>query len=76
MPKISLTLQYKTSKIVFLHTLLPIYNSTYTYPQVLTSEPSENLTLTTELYFTSNPNTLKVAKDKNLCDALLSIRSA
>ena len=55
--------------------LVSNYNSTDTCPQVFTSELSINLTLITELCFTSNPHLLQVAKDNKLCDALLSIRS-
>ena len=74
MPKIPSTSQYNTSDVVFLHILVSSYNSTYTFPQILTSKPSANLTLTAELYFVSNPHLLQVARDKKLRDAPLSMR--
>ena len=76
MPKMPSPSQSKTSNLVFLNTLVPSYNSTYTYPQVLTSEPSANLTLTTKLCFTLNPYLLQITIDKKLFNNPLSIKSA
>ena len=76
MHRIFSTLQSKTSRVVFLHILVPSYNSTCTYLQVLTTEPSSNLTLITELWLISKSHLLQVAKDKMLYIASLSIRSA